>query len=89
MLEGDLGGDFVARLGWDLDFAEVEEGPVEHAGQGLEKILLGGAALPADEFNQRVLRTAFRRDAPGLAPVGDLLGRGQRGLGKNVVERYE
>ena len=77
MLESDLGGNAVARLGWHGHLGQVQVRPIQRLGQLLQEGLLSQPALTANKGQQRLLRAAIGGHPPGLVPLLELLGSGQ------------
>ena len=83
-MERHLRGNFLARFGRNGQLGKFQKGPAERLAQLLEELLLGQAAFAAEKGQQRLGRTALRGDTPGLEPLTELVGRGQRGLGEDI-----
>ena len=49
ILEGDFGGDLLARFGGDIHLGNLDERPAERLGERLEENVLGGTAFAGDE----------------------------------------
>ena len=86
ILKRNLGGNLFARLRRDAHLGQVKIRPAQRLGHLLQKNVLRNPAFPADKGEQRLLRTVFRRHAPGLVPLLELVGGDQGDLGKKISD---
>ena len=87
VLEGDLGGDFLAGLGGDIHLGDFDEGPAQGLGQRLQENVVGGAAFAGHETEQRFRRSRLDSTTPRLAPGLELLRAGQVVLRQKAFDR--
>ena len=65
---------------------EIDVGPAKLLGKALEEDFFGDASFAGKESQERLGGTVLDGDAPGFAPLGELLGINEAGFGQNVFD---
>ena len=92
-LVGGISDEFQKRglaiFGPTRQAAQLEIGPVQALGEGLEENVLRHAALATQEGEEALGRTAISGDLPRLAPLVELLRRNLRNRGEQCLDGGE